>query len=138
MVILLIAVYLAAGSRFRRAYDQSNLSSDITRDVIIVLVWAALFVLFMILMIKKNYYEISKTTLVHKRFVGEVSYDFNNVVYIDEAYSIKHNTLLFYNNKGKELYLVMDKNQELLKVFKQNCHNLKSKEEVFSKKDIKL
>lgn len=138
MLILLIAVYGLASSRFKWAYEQGDVSQYILRDVLIVVCWAILFVIFLILMLKKNYYEVNKKELLHKRFVNEVAYSFDNVIYIDEEYTLKHKTLLFYNKEGKALYLVMDKNGELLKVFKQNCHNLKSKEQLFNKKDIKL
>ncbi len=138
MLILLIAVYGLLSSRFKWAYAEGNKTSYILQDVAVVLGWAILFVIFLILMLKKNYYEISKKELVHKRFVNEVSYSFDNVIYIDEEYSLKHNTLLFYNKEGKALFLVMDKKGELLKIFKQNCHNLRNKEEVFKNKSIKL
>lgn len=88
--------------------------------------------------VKEKLLRNNKKELIHKRFVNEVTYSFDNVIYIDEGYSIKHNTLLFYNKEGKSLFLVMDKKGELLKIFKQNCHNLKSHDEVFKSKGIKL
>lgn len=138
MLILLIAIYGLLSSRFKWAYAEGDKTSYILQDLLVVLGWSVLFVVFLILMLKKNYYEITKKELIHKRFVNEVTYSFDNVIYIDEGYSIKHNTLLFYNKEGKSLFLVMDKKGELLKIFKQNCHNLKSHDEVFKSKGIKL
>ena len=56
-----------------------------------------------------------------------------DIIHDNEKYTLKHKTLLFYNNKGKALYLVLDKNMELLDIFKKNCHNLKEYVEINKK-----
>ncbi len=134
MLIVLLAIYGLFSSRFAWAYkDDGKLNEYILKDVILIIAWLIAFVVFLIILLKKNYYVVNKTSVVHYQFFSSVTYEFNNVIFIDEKYTLKHKTLLFYNNKGKALYLVLDKEGELLEIFKKNCHNLKDYIEIKKK-----
>ena len=134
MLIVLLALYGLFSSRFAWAYKDDGLRNEyIARDLIVVGAWFVAFIILLIVLIKRNYYVITKTGIIHYQFISSITYDFNNVIFIDEKYTLKHKTLLFDNNKGKALYLVLDKNMELLDIFKKNCHNLKEYVEINKK-----
>lgn len=134
MLIVLLAIYGIFSSRFKWAYSQEDdISKYIVQDVVVVGIWAIAFVTFLIVLLRRNYYKITKTSIIHQQFFSSIEYKFENVIFIDEAYTLKQKTLLFYNIKGKALYLVLDKEGELLEIFKKNCHNLKEYIEIKKK-----
>ena len=51
-------------------------------------------------------------------------YFFNDIIYLDEEYTSKHNDMLIYINTGKWVNLTMDPRKELLNIIKDKCHLL--------------
>ncbi len=134
MIILLLALLATIClPSFLTQTSQDELNFAYIKLGIVIALWLVVTVVFSIILVKNNYYEIKKTAIIHHRFTNFVTYDFANVLYIDEYYSKKHKTLLYYTNKGKNIFLVMDKNEELLKLIKQNSHNQISREEFHAK-----
>ena len=84
-------------------------------------------------MIKQSYYIITNSSLVHHRANKEINYDFKDILYIDEVYTKKHHTLLFYTNSGKDRFLILDKDELIYKILKEKCHNLLLKSEFQAK-----
>ncbi len=96
---------------------------------IILGVWVLVSAGSLFYALKFNYYEVDKTRIVHFKGRKRLIYDFNSILYIDEAWSRKKKTLLFYTNKGHARYLTLDKNGELLALTLKRCKNLISQEE---------
>jgi Na+/proline symporter len=130
MIILLFVLFATIClPSFLTQTSQDELNSAYVKLGIIIVIWLIVTIVFSIILVKNNYYEVTKTSIIHHRFTNVVTYDFANVLYIDEYYTKKHKTLLYYTNKGKNVFLVMDKNEELLKLMEQNSHNQISREE---------
>lgn len=132
-ILLFLIVYLTFGSKLSYFKEGADISGLITRDVIILVIYIALSALLLFILLKKNYYQITNSSLVHTRFNKEYVYDYNNILYIDEEYTNKHKTLLFYTNKGDSRFLILDKDEIILKTLKKKCKNLMTKEEYHTK-----
>ena len=134
MAALALLCILAFGSRFN--YFNKTWEQCIplfTRDMIILAVAIALTVAASIMLSAKNYYVITKDSLVHHRMYDELYYNYKDILYIDEEYTHKKETLLFYTNKGDQRFLVLDKEHKIYDALKSNCKNLISREEFHRK-----
>lgn len=129
-IIILVVLYLAFSSRLAWTYSsEDDVSGYIIQDVAIIIVAVVLDVVLWFVLVAKNYYEVINDGIVHHQIGRETTYNYDNVLYINEDYTVKHKTLLFYNKEGKELFLVLDKNFELFDLFRENCEKLISKDE---------
>jgi len=95
--------------------------------------WTIAFAIFIYIGVRYNRYEIHKNHLVHIKGTTRLHYDFSSILYIDEVYTNKHKTLLFYTDRGHARFLVLDKKNVLLTKTKEKCKNLISKEEYQAK-----
>lgn len=68
-----------------------------------------LSIVLCVLTLKKTYYIINDKEIVHVRMGSETSYTWKHIIYVDEEWSKKHKTLLFYLEDGKERFLSFDK-----------------------------
>ena len=105
------------------------LVSCIVQDVACIVVWIVLCVISYFILTKQNYYVILKEGIIHHKWTKEVRYEFKDILYIDEEYTEKHSTLLFYTSKGHAIYLVLDKDEKILKAVLNKSRNLISKQE---------
>lgn len=139
-ILLLIVLYAAFSSRFARARNkEGNIQSFITQDLIVLSIWVVLSAIAFYIMLKKNYYVLTNSAIVHHKLSQEVSYSFNNMLYLDEHYSDRHDTILFYLNNGKSVFLTPDKDGLLRKAISKNAKNLISRAEFHRKfPNIKL
>ncbi len=76
--------------------------------------WTGGFAILTFMGVKYNSYEIHKNHIIHHKGFGKITYEFDSILYIDETYSRKHKTLLFYTDKGDERFLALDKKNILL------------------------
>ena len=72
-------------------------------------------------------------SFIHHKWTKEVKYSFQDILYVDEEYTEKHETLLFYTSKGHPIYLVLDKDEKILKAVLAKSKNLISKQEYHNK-----
>ena len=129
-LILLFLLYGSFSSRFSWAYlNDGKETSYIIQDIIVIAIWVVLSIILGFVLFKKNYYEITKTSLIHHHFGSNAIYDFNKIFYIDEDYSLKHKSLLFYTSEGKQHFLAFDKKGDLLTSVKGSCHHLMERDE---------
>ena len=71
----------------------------------------------------KVYYLVDNKKIV--RFGSkEREYFFNDIIYLDEEYTSKHNDMLIYINSGKWVSLTMDPKKELYEIIKKKCRLL--------------
>ena len=139
-LIILLIIYLAFGSRFNY-FNKSpeELQSSIITDVIILVIWLIICGLFLYILLIKNYYVLTNSSLVHVRFTKELVYEFNGILYIDEEYTKKHKTLLFYTNKGDSRFLILDKENIIYTTLLNKCKNLLTRDQFHVKfPNIKL
>jgi len=95
--------------------------------------WTIAFSIFIYLGVRYNSYEIHKNHLVHLKGKTRLNYNYASILYIDEQYTKKHKTLLFYTDRGDSRFLVLDKDELLLSKTLERCKNLISKEEYQTK-----
>ncbi len=86
--------------------------------------------LFCFLTIKGTYFVIQKERIVHVKMNTAFEYRFKDIIYIDEEYSVKHKTMLFYLKDGKERFLAFDKDHKVYDACLERCENLITKEEL--------
>jgi hypothetical protein len=92
-------------------------------------VWFLSTAFFLFLSLKKSYYILDGRRLVHHQINREYVYDCNDILYVDEAYSIKHKTLCFYTNTGVVRYLPYDRQGLIFEHVMKMANNLLSREE---------
>lgn len=68
-----------------------------------------LSVVFCIISITQTYYKLDKHKITHVKMGKTNEYYFKDILYIDEEWSTKHKTLLFYLNNGRQRFLTFDK-----------------------------
>lgn len=128
-ILLLLVLYFSIGGKFTYFGKTSEeIKNLLIADVIVFAIWIILNIVSIFILFKYNFYIINKSELIHHRFNKELHYQFNDIIYIDENSTLKHNTLLFYTSKGDARYLILDKDKELLKVMQTNCKNLITRE----------
>ena len=91
----------------------------------------ALFVaaiVYGVLSVTSTYYEINGPVFIHSKMGKVVEYSFNNIIYIDEAFSEQKKMMRFFTKEGKEHLLVFDKEGKLYETALKKCP-LISKEE---------
>lgn len=117
--LLLIAGYVMIGFSFPPSETHYIFMAFIT----------AAFTILIVVGVKNNSYEVHKNHLVHLKGFEKVIYNYDDILYIDEAYSRKHKTLLFYTSKGHERFLALDKKMILLEKVLEKTHKRISREE---------
>jgi len=84
----------------------------------------ALFVatcIFGFMSITQTYYEIQGPVFIHSKMGKVVEYTFNNIIYIDEEFSVKKKMMRFFTKDGKEHLLVFDKNGVIYETALKKC-----------------
>lgn len=68
----------------------------------------------------KVYYLVNDKMIVYHG-KKETEYHFNDIVYLDEAYTNRHNDMLIYINTGKWVNLTMDPKKEIYNLVKKHA-----------------
>lgn len=68
-----------------------------------------LTIIFYVLSITRTHYEVTKKGIIYYRLNKIYEFPFTNMLYIDQIWSKKHRTLLFYDASGRRKYLTFDK-----------------------------
>lgn len=92
--------------------------------------WAVITLVYFVITLKFSYYTLEKKYLSQRKLTKEYVYEYNKIIYIDEAWSRKNKSLLFVTDRGDEIYLILDKKQVLLDEMLKRCKNLKDRESV--------
>ncbi|MCH5171969.1 MAG: hypothetical protein J1F31_04015 [Erysipelotrichales bacterium] len=92
--------------------------------------WAIITAIYFFITLKLSYYTLEKKYLSQKKLTKEYIYEYNRIIYIDEAWSRKNKILLFVTDRGDAIYLVLDKKQVLLDEMLKRCKKLKDRESV--------
>lgn len=133
-LIMLVVLYGVFSSRFAWAYTKDkDITSFIIQDVLVIVAWIIVSIISGFVLIKKNYYTLTSNELIHHKLGKEVSYSFSNILYLDDYYTAKHDSLLFYLNNGKSVFLVMDAEKEILKAINKHATNMISREQFHAK-----
>lgn len=105
-----------------------QLNFDITSWIIIG-VFLILYVAIIILIFKTFKMEYDDKAFYYTRLSKIEVIKFQDVLYIDEPYTIRHKALTIYFKNGKLRFITLDKDNKILQVFKEKCHNQISREE---------
>ena len=84
--------------------------------------------IFCYISLTQTYYEINGPTFIHSKMGKVYEYTFNNIIYIDEEFSLKKKMMRFFTKEGKEHLLIFDKNAVIYQTALKKCP-LISKEE---------
>ena len=133
-IVLLVLIYGIFSSRFAWAYkNDGNESSYIIQDVIVIIIYMILAIVSLFILFKENYYVILNDGFVHHRWVKDLKIRFNEILYIDEEYTKKNKTILFYTDKGSSFFMILDDEDKLYNLIKEKSKNLMSKEQYHKK-----
>ena len=91
--------------------------------------WAVSGIALIVITPLNIYYEINKRYVVVSKYGKKTTYNYSDVVYIDEEKSEKKKVVHFYTNKGHARYITFDQKGLLYKTMLANCKNRLSKEE---------
>lgn len=100
---------------------------------LIIAVWLIGGVILYIFTIKYNYYILHKKYFIVKKYNKELTYNFSEIIYIDEEQSEKSKTICFVTDKQHVRYLSFDKEGVLYQVMLAKCTNRMDKETFFEK-----
>ena len=87
-----------------------------------------LSVIFCYFSITRTYYLIDKDKITHYRNGKVFEYHFRDIVFIDEKWSSKHKTMLFFMNDGRAKYLAFDKEGIIYQYALEYSHLLSEEE----------
>lgn len=99
------------------------------QDYVILGTWVLLTTIYGILSMFANYYTYNKRELVRHLFKKEYVLPFDEILYIDEEWSVKHNTILVYTSRGHERFLPHDKEHKLYKLIIERADKRISRDE---------
>jgi len=68
----------------------------------------AVTIAFYAISLTQTYYYVDKKKITHHKMNKVFEYYFSDMTYIDEAWSAKHKTLLFYDKAGRRKFLTFD------------------------------
>lgn len=105
-----------------------KLTFDI-KSIIIIIVFVILYFIFFIGIFKTFTLSYDNKALYYKRLNKQEVIYFDDILYIDEPYSLKHKSLTIYDKKGQLKFIDFDKEKKILDIFKQNCKNTITREE---------
>ena len=106
---------------------------DQIQDVIVIIIYMILAIVSLFILFKENYYVILNDGFVHHRWVKDLKIRFNEILYIDEEYTKKNKTILFYTDKGSSFFMILDDEDKLYNLIKEKSKNLMSKDEYHKK-----
>lgn len=133
-LVLLAILYFAFGGRFQYFTKEGDeLRKLIISDIIVVCAWFGICCVILFILFKYNFYEITNSEIKHHRYNNILIYKYDEILYIDEVYTKKHKTVLFYTNLGDARYLILDKEEKIYSALEKNCKNLISREEFQAK-----
>lgn len=122
--ILYVIFYLSFGSK----------KWPFTATDYILLAAYILLTIFSLIIVKYTFsISYDNTAIYITRFGKTNGYKFNDVLYIDEPYTEKHKALTYYRKDGKLVFIALDKEKQMLNVFKDNCKNTISREQFISR-----
>lgn len=82
--------------------------------------------IFLWLALTKNYYVLENNGIHHYNFKSEYFYDYKNIIYVDQGYSMKHKIMKFYLTDGNPRLLTFDQTGEIYTAVLKNSPNLLS------------
>ena len=86
-LILLLVMFGIFSSRFSWAYvKDKEITPYIIQDIVVLVAWLVISIASSVVLLKKNYYTLTKSCFIHHKLGKEVSYSFSNILYIDEEY----------------------------------------------------
>jgi hypothetical protein len=69
----------------------------------------AVTIFFYVLSLTQTFYYVDKKKITHHKMNKIFEYYFSDMTYIDEKWSKKHRTLLFYDKSGRRKFLTFDR-----------------------------
>ena len=86
------------------------------RQPIIISLYTIAMLAILAVSLSTQYYEINKRDITEAKFGKKYTYFFSDIIYIDEAQSVKSKTLCFVTKQGKVKYLSFDKEGKIMKL----------------------
>ena len=100
------------------------------RQPIIISLYTIAMLAILAVSLSTQYYEINKRDITEAKFGKKYTYFFSDIIYIDEAQSVKSKTLCFVTKQGKVKYLSFDKEGKIYEAAITKCKSLITREEL--------
>lgn len=98
-------------------------------QIALIIFYTALIIGLYIILSFNYYYEVEKKCVIVHKPGKNLTYYYENILYINEELSEKKKTLIFVMTDGTINRMVYDKNNEIRAAVTKKCKNLMSKEE---------
>ena len=95
-----------------------------TTQIVVICVYVFISVFMLVLSLKRYFYVVEGKNLIVVKGTRAMTYEFNDVVYIDEEKSRRKKTVHFCTSKGLVRYLAFDKDGKILDIMLKKCKNL--------------
>lgn len=79
---------------------------------------------FYVVSLTQTFYYVDKKKITHHKMNKIFEYFFSDMTYIDEKWSKKHRTLLFYDKTGRRKYLTFDRDGIIFKTAMEHARPL--------------
>jgi hypothetical protein len=99
----------------------------------IIGLWLVSTVIYIVLSLTKSYYLIEDKKIVQQRYNKQFVYRFDEIIFIDEAWSSRHKTARFVTSHGHLIYLPFDKQGRIYQAMLNRCNNVITLEDVKSR-----
>lgn len=109
IVLIFLGVFLLLVLTFYLTFQAQKLWPPETSFYIYTPLTGIVMIVLIILIFYGNYYLLEKDRIVHHRMNKVAVYRFEDIIYIDEKWSVKHKMLHFYDKDGREHYLAFDR-----------------------------
>ena len=100
------------------------------RQPIIISLYTIAMLAILAVSLSTQYYEINKRDITEAKFGKKYTYFFSDIIYIDEAQSVKSKTLCFVTKQGQVKYLSFDKEGKIYEAAITKCKSLITREEL--------
>ena len=129
LVMWLIIFVVFAGLIFLFSFNLFLKEWDFKQPLIISL-YSLVMVVILVVSLITQYYEINKRDITEAKFGKKYTYFYSDIIYIDEAQSVKSKTLCFVTKQGHVKYLTFDKEGKIYEAAMNRCKSLISREEL--------
>ena len=133
LVVFLVIFLIAFGTCFSVFFEITD-TGVVPREfgssqIIFLVIFFGIFIVTYILSLIGFYYVVEDKYFSVKKFGKEITYDYQNIEFIDIETSKRKKQVIFYSKVARMRYMLGDKNGVLLETLIKKCPNIMSVEE---------
>lgn len=130
ITITFVGIYLFLQLLFMTTLDFFDVTTwpptvnNLTLFFIYTPVLLAATIVFYVLSLTQTFYYVDKKKITHHKMNKIFDFHFSDMTYIDEKWSARHRTLLFYDKAGRRKFLTFDRDGIIFKYALENARTL--------------